>query len=646
MFQLTTGNFAVEAPIEELQIASRATNADEWKLYLRWELAYLFTRVRSFDDDLLSEILKYSTPHTGSGPPEAAAAAARSYARDCIRQLTALLAESHREFANVIIERTELGRGYKDKAAQARGNRSERPRLDTSELSRSLVFSPEDVKALWYPLHFAISGRYFDEDRNSDRYSDVRTVLSQTSAWIIREFINLILLGPTDRSASELAGCDIIARSAESVSVELSRWPEISSSLQKRLDGWQRTLISGNSYPTKDSPQSAHIWENLVNKASVMGQSQQSFVAPAPLRPRGSQSPTKQTSYEPIATASSPAAAVQTTHLPDRSSSYNGAPHTANSSKYQSQYDKQVERLQSQTAGLRTSSAPNNSSSSANAYASNTSRRIEPSSSQTPSATNNNGTVPAGFSPTLNPVESSHTITAQNTSDMPSSSSGLPPPATSGNFDDYVRNQFDLQDKTIADAVSYFQRERQRMSEVKEKLRELEKQQELLTANYKRQMEDLDRKKRDVFDRYQTEKTAPPVNIPQEVAGAMPQQSTVHFDLGEAERHVATTSVPINNISLSSQQPGATGGVTAGGNGGQATLAGPGGHEYYDDEEWEREPHPHPRSNSGKGGKLSKMHPEFEGVGPGGLPPVDIGSQGKGKARVSWIQRATHAMKR
>ncbi|RVD89709.1 uncharacterized protein DFL_000704 [Arthrobotrys flagrans] len=625
MFQLTTGNFAVEAPIEELQIASRATNADEWKLYLRWELAYLFTRVRSFDDDLLSEILKYSTPHTGSGPPEAAAAAARSYARDCIRQLTALLAESHREFANVIIERTELGRSYKDKAAQARGNRSERPRLDTSDLSRSLVFSPEDVKALWYPLHFAISGRYFDEDRNSDRYSDVRTVLSQTSAWIVREFINLILLGPTDRSASELAGCDIIARSAESVSVELSRWPEISSSLQKRLDSWQRTLISGNSYPTKDSPQSAHIWENLVNKASVMGQSQQSFVTPAPLRPRGSQSPTKQTSYEPIATGT--ATAIQTTHLPDRTSSYNGAP-TSNSSKYQSQYDKQVERLQSQTVGLRTSSAPNPNNTSTNSYASNTSR------------------LPAGFSPVLNPTGSSHTITAQNTTSdptMPSSSSGLPPPgSSSGNFDDYVRSQFDLRDKTIADAVSYFQRERQRMSEVKEKLRELEKQQELLTANYKRQMEDLDRKKRDVFDKYQAEKSVPPVNIPQEVAGAMPQQSTVHFDLGEAERHVTTTSVPINNTS--SHQGAA---AVTGGNAGAATLAGPGEHEYYDDEEWEREPHPHPRSNSGKGGKLSKIHPEFEGgVGPGGIPPVEVGSQGKGKARVSWIQRATHAMKR
>ncbi|KAK6336955.1 hypothetical protein TWF718_009743 [Orbilia javanica] len=648
MFQLTTGNFAVEAPIEELQIASRATNADEWKLYLRWELAYLFTRVRSFDDDLLSEILKYSTPHTGSGPPEAAAAAARSYARDCIRQLTALLAESHREFANVIIERTELGRGYTDKATQARGNRSERPRLDTSELSRSLVFSPEDVKALWYPLHFAISGRYFDEDRNSDRYSDVRTVLSQTSAWIIREFINLILLGPTDRSASELAGCDIIARSAESVSVELSRWPEISSSLQKRLDNWQRILISGNSYPTKDSPQSAQIWENLVNKASVMGQSQQSFVAPAPLRPRGSQSPTKQNSYEPIAAA--PGATVQTTHLPDRTSSYNGAT-TSNSSKYQNQYEKQVERLQSQAAGLRTSSAPNpnNTSSSTNAYASNTSRRIEPSSlpsqNQNPSAgqNNNNGTAPAGIA-ALDPSGSSHTITAQNADPtMPTSSSGLPPgSSSSGNFDDYVRNQFDLQDKTIADAVSYFQRERQRMAEVKEKLRELEKQQELLTANYKRQMEDLDRKKRDVFDRYQTEKTVPPVNIPQEVAGAMPQQSTVHFDLGEAERHVTTTSVPINNTSSSQ------GAAAAGGNAGAATLAGPGGHEYYDDDddEWEREPHPHPRSNSGKGGKLQKMHPEFEGVGTGGMPPVEVGSQGKGKARVSWIQRATHAMKR
>ncbi|KAF3289951.1 hypothetical protein TWF970_003694 [Orbilia oligospora] len=653
MFQLTTGNFAVEAPIEELQIASRATNADEWKLYLRWELAYLFTRVRSFDDDLLSEILKYSTPHTGSGPPEAAAAAARSYARDCIRQLTALLAESHREFANVIIERTELGRGYKDKAAQARGNRSERPRLDTSELSRSLVFSPEDVKALWYPLHFAISGRYFDEDRVSDRYSDVRTVLSQTSAWIIREFINLILLGPTDRSASELAGCDIIARSAESVSVELSRWPEISSSLQKRLDGWQRTLISGNSYPTKDSPQSAHIWENLVNKASVMGQSQQSFVAPAPLRPRGSQSPTKQTSYEPIAAVPGASAIAQTTHLPDRTSSYNGAP-TSNTSKYQNQYDKQVERLQSQTAGLRTSSAPNpnnNTSSSTNAYASNTSRRIEPSSSsqnqnQSTAPNNNNGTLPAGFSTDLDPAGSSHTITAQNTDPtMPTSSSGLPPgSSSSGNFDDYVRNQFDLQDKTIADAVSYFQRERQRMFEVKERLRELEKQQELLTANYKRQMEDLDRKKRDVFDRYQTEKPVPPVNIPQEVAGAMPQQSTVHFDLGEAERHVTTTSVPINNTSSSHQGASA---AAAGENAGAATLAGPGGHEYYDDEEWEREPHPHPRSNSGKGGKLQKMHPEFEGgVGPGGMPPAEVGSQGKGKARVSWIQRATHAIKR
>ncbi|KAK6525881.1 hypothetical protein TWF281_010925 [Arthrobotrys megalospora] len=637
MFQLTTGNFLVEAPIDELKIASRATNADEWKLYLRWELAYLFTRVRSFDEDLLSEILKYSTPHTGSGPPEAAAAAARSYARDCIRQLTALLAESHREFANVIIERTELGRSYKDKATQARSNRSERPRLDTSELSRSLVFSPEDVKALWYPLHFAISGRYFDEDRNSDRYSDVRTVLSQTSAWIIREFINLILLGPTDRSASELAGCDIIARSAESVSVELARWPEISSSLQKRLDSWQRTLITGNTYPTKDSPQSAHIWENLVNKASVMGQSQQSFVAPAPLRPRGSQSPSKQDSYEPITTATTSTAGTSATtsaYVPDRTSSYNGPTHSASTaSKYQSQYDKQVERLQSQTAALRTSSAPNpansaSGSGNANSYASNTSRRIEPSPLNTNPAPNNNGAA-TGFSPVLNANGSSHTITAEN--NMPGSSSGLPPASSGGNFDDYVRNQFDLQDKTIADAVSYFQRERQRMADVKERLRELEKQQELLTANYKRQMEDLDRKKRDVFDRYQTEKGAPPVNIPQEVAGAMPQQSTVHFDLGEAERHVATTSGPNNNTSSQ---------------GGGATLSGPGGHEYYDDEEWEREPHPHPRTNSGKGGKLQKMHPEFEGVGPGGMPPVEVGSQGKGKARVSWIQRATHAMKR
>ncbi|KAK6343497.1 hypothetical protein TWF730_011087 [Orbilia blumenaviensis] len=677
MFQLTTGNFAVEAPIEELQIASRATNADEWKLYLRWELAYLFTRVRSFDDDLLSEILKYSTPHTGSGPPEAAAAAARSYARDCIRQLTALLAESHREFAMVIIDRTELGRSYKDRAAQARSNRAERPRLDTSDLSRSLLFSPEDVKALWYPLHFAISGRYFDEDRNSDRYSDVRTVLSQTSAWIVREFINLILLGPADRSASELAGCDIIARSAESATVELSRWPEISSSLQKRLDSWQRVLIAGNSYPTKDdSPQSAHLWENLVNKASVMGQSQQTFVAaPAPLRPRGSQSPTKQTSYEPITAGATATAVPITAHVPDRTASYNGG---GPISKYQNQYDKQVERLQSQTAALRTSSAPhpngnnnnnnNNNAAAAGSYASNTSRRIEPSPSTSQaqnSSSNANGQSSSsaaaaaalgGYSPVLNPTGSSHTITGANTnSDSLALTSAMPP--SSGNFDDYVRTQFDLQDKTIADAVSYFQRERQRMAEVKERLRELEKQQELLTANYKRQMEDLDRKKRDVFDRYQTEKAAPPVNIPQEVVGAMPQQSTVHFNIGEADNHVATTtaaaaasSAPIN-INSSNNNSSFSGGhglersatnATAGG----ATLSGPVGHDYYDDDEYERDPHPHPRTNSGKGGKLQKMHPEFDGVGSGGMPPVEVGSQGKGKARVSWIQRATHAMKR
>ncbi|KAF3908182.1 hypothetical protein AA313_de0201912 [Arthrobotrys entomopaga] len=623
MFQLTTGNFAVEAPIEELQIASRATNADEWKLYLRWELAYLFTRVRAFDDDLLSEILKYSTPQSGSGPPEAAAAAARSYARDCVRQLTTLLAESHREFANIIVERTELGRLYKDRATQAKNNRSERPRLDTTELSRSLVFSPEDVKALWYPLHFAISGRYFDEDRNSDRYSDVRTVLSQTSAWIVREFINLILLGPSDRGASDLAGFDIIARSAESVNVELSRWPEISSSLQKRLDGWQRTLIGGNSYPTKDSPQCGHIWENLVNKATVMGQSQTPLVTPAPLRPRGSNSPTKAASYEPVTSTSIQPAAVTSAalppsaYVPDRTSSY-GAPGISNNgggSKHQTPYDKQVERLQAQNSAMRAASNPIPQ----NAYTSNTSRRIEPT------ATNNGGAM--GFSPIIDPQASQHTITAENQHQQPptSSSSAMPPPS-GGNFDDYVRSQFDLQDRTIADAVSYFQRERQRMLEVKEKLRELEKQQELLTANYKRQMEDLDRKKREVFDKYQTDKTAPPVNVPAEVVTAMPQQSTVHFDLGEAERHVQP-----------SVQPGVPGSQQLG----HSAVPGPGGHDYYEDEEWERNPHPHPQSR--KNSKLHKIHPEFEQqTGPGahsGPPDSPEQTQGGKKGRISWISR-------
>ncbi|EPS36596.1 hypothetical protein H072_9819 [Dactylellina haptotyla CBS 200.50] len=643
MFQLTTANFTEEAPIEELQIASRATNADEWKLYLRWELAYLFTRVRTFDDELLSEILKYSTPHSGSGPPEAAAAAARSYARDCVRQLTALLAESHREFANVIVERTELGRLYKDRATQAKNNR-ERPRLDTTELSRSLVFSPEDVKALWFPLHFAISGRYFDEDRNSDRYADLRTVLSQTSAWIVREFINLILLGPTDRSASDLAGFDIIARSAESVTVELTRWPEISSSLQKRLDGWQRVLINGNSYPTRDSPQCGHIWENLISKATVMGQSQTPLVTPAPLRPRGSNSPTKAASYEPVASAAGGAAAAgPSAYIPDRSSSYGGPGITNNGgpSKYQNSYDKQIERLQNQGGSMRASSNPVPS----NAYTSNTSRRIDPTamvpSSSTPTG---NGGAP-GFSPVVNPQSSQNTITAETpgAGAIPSTAgSGGAIPPQSGNFDDYVRTQFDLQDRTIADAVSYFQRERERMLDVKEKLRDLEKQQELLTANYKRQMEDLDRKKREVFDKYQTEKSAPPVNVPAEVVGAMPQSSTVHFALGEADRHVEA-----------SQQPGGPSSRQIGHN----TI--PTGHDYYDDDdEWEREPHPQQR----KGSKIHKMHPEFEVSGGGPHPHGGNGGsggpmgspeqtmqmqmqQGKGKApRVSWIQRATHAI--
>ncbi|KAF3904863.1 hypothetical protein ABW20_dc0106412 [Dactylellina cionopaga] len=653
MFQLTIGNFAVEAPIEELQIASRATNADEWKLYLRWELAYLFTRVRSFDDDLLSEILKYSTPQTGPSPPEAAAAkaAARSYARDCVRQLTSLLAESHREFANIIVERTDLGRTYKDRAAQARNNRSERPRLDTTELSRSLVFSPEDVKALWYPLHFAISGRYFDEDRNSERYSDVRTVLSQTSAWIIREFINLILLGPTDRSASDLAGSDIIGRSAEAVSVELTRWPEISSSLQKRLDGWQRTLITGNSYPTKDSPQCGHIWENLISKATAMGQSQTPFVAPAPLRPRGSNSPSKPASYDSAATIPAPAPAPvpiggPAAFVPDRSSSYGAAGATmqhqnstsgAGPSKYQTQYDRQVERLQNQTANLRSTSSSSNHG-PANAYTSNTSRRIEPSPLSSNPPSNASGTG-ANFSPVMDPAGSSHTITAET---LNSSGAGGPGGGVGGgppnaNFDDYVRNQFDLQDRSIADAVSYFQRERQRMLEVKERLRDLEKQQELLTSNYKRQMEDLDRKKREVFDRYQTEKSPPPVNIPQEVAGAMPQQSTVHFDLGEADRHVPQPAA--------NQQVEMRGG---GGGGPQMSHnAGPGGHEYFDDdEEWEREQQQQHQAHR-KGGKLHKVHPEFDaGQAPESPEQAQLQPQQKGKARVSWIQRATHAIKR
>ncbi|KAF3937330.1 hypothetical protein ABW19_dt0203149 [Dactylella cylindrospora] len=585
MFQLTPENFEHDAPIEELQIASRATNADEWKLYLRWELAYLFTRVRSFDDELLSEILKYSTPQTGSGPPEAAAAAARSYARDCVRQLTTLLAESHRDFANILVERTDLGRLYQERAQLAKNNRAERPRLDTSELSRSLVFSPEDVKALWYPLHFAISGRYFDEDRNSDRYADVRTVLSQTSSWIIREFVNLILLGPTDRSQQGLAGFDIISRSAEAVSVELTRWPEISSSLQKRLEGWQRTLIQGNSYPTKDSPQAEHIWQNLVTKAAAMGQSPL-VTTPAHLRPRGSNSPTKQQPYE-----EPPAAAV---YVPDRTSSY--ASGSGSSMPNKSAYAKQVERLQTQA----------NTASASNTYASNTSRRIDPS----PVNTQPN----PGFSP-QNPTTSSRdTVVVENPNNPAAGSSGTP----NANFDEYVRNQFDLQDRTIADAVSYFQRERQRMADVKERLRDLEKQQELLTANYKRQMEDLDRKKREVFDRYQTEKTAPPVNMPHEVAGQVPQQSVVHFDLGAADRHVQTsaTSGPV-----------------------------PAHDEYYDEEDWEREPSMHNRK-----GKLQKMHPEFDNAGPGGpLPQQPQGSpdqQQRGKPRVSWIQRATHAIKR
>ncbi|KAK6346695.1 hypothetical protein TWF696_006813 [Orbilia brochopaga] len=600
MFQLTTGNFAVEAPIEELQIASRATNADEWKLYLRWELAYLFTRVRSFDDDLLGEVLKYSTPHTGSGPPEAAAAAARSYARDCLRQLTALLAESHREFASIIVDRTELGRVYKERATQARTNRSERPRLDTSELSRSLIFSPEDVKALWYPLHFAISGRYFDEDRLSDRYSDVRTVLSQTSSWIIREFINLILLGPTDRSASDLAGLDIISRSAESVTTELTRWPEISSSLQKRLDGWQRTLIGGNSYPTKDSPQCGHIWENLVAKATAMGQLQVTTPtiggAPVPLRPM------KQTSsYEQQQQQQQPqqSAIVGATYVPDRSASYNHQGSNPGSSNGKPQI--------TQSSSYR---SPN-----ANAYTSNTSRRIEPA----PLTTNAGGTsnsTPAGMD------------TNNST------------PVGSTNFDEYVRNQFDLQDRTIADAVSYFTRERQRMAEVKEKLRDLETQQEVLTANYRRQMEDLDRRKREIFDRYRTETAAPPpVSVPSHQEGIaqviLPQTSAVHFDLGEAERHVGAAMQQGQQQQQQAQHH---------------HHHHHGGDEYYDDE-WERENHSQPQRRNTN--KLQKMHPELAespagAVGPSAQTPPSGGAEtpegkpeGKGKqSRVSWIQRA------
>ncbi|KAJ6258228.1 Vegetative incompatibility protein [Drechslerella dactyloides] len=588
MFQLTTGNFAVEAPIEELQIASRATNADEWKLYLRWELAYLFTRVRSFDDDLLGEVLKYSTPHSGSGPPEAAAAAARSYARDCLRQLTALLAESHREFASIIVDRTELGRVYKDRATQAKTNRSERPRLDTSELSRSLVFSPEDVKALWYPLHFAISGRYFDEDRLSDRYSDVRTVLSQTSSWIIREFINLILLGPTSRSASDLAGLDIISRSAESVSAELTRWPEISSSLQKRLDGWQRTLIAGNSYPTKDSPQCGHIWENLVAKATVMGQLQVTTPiiggAPFPLRPM------KQTSsYEQQQPQQSTAATGN--YVPDRSASYNQGSNPGSSNGKQPQI--------SHSGSLR---SPN-----VNAYTSNTSRRIEPA----PLTTNAGGT-------------SNSTPAAMETNNST--------PVGSTNFDEYVRNQFDLQDKTIADAVSYFNRERQRMGEVKEKLRDLETQQEVLTANYRRQMEDLDRRKREVFDRYRAETAAPPpVSVPAHQEGIaqviLPQQSAVHFDLGEAERHVGAA-----------MQQGQQG------QGQHHHHHGPGGVDYYEDE-WDQSnaQQQAPRRHNSK---LQKMHPELAAEASGGpsaqpTPPSGAdtpeGSKPEGKGKQSRI---------
>ncbi|KAF3903123.1 hypothetical protein ABW21_db0205433 [Orbilia brochopaga] len=599
MFQLTTGNFAVEAPIEELQIASRATNADEWKLYLRWELAYLFTRVRAFDDDLLGEILKYSTPHTGSGPPEAAAAAARSYARDCLRQLTVLLAESHREFASVIVERTELGRVYKERATQARTNRSERPRLDTSELSRSLVFSPEDVKALWYPLHFAISGRYFDEDRLSDRYSDVRTVLSQTSSWIIREFINLILLGPTDRSASDLAGLDIISRSADSVTTELTRWPEISSSLQKRLDGWQRTLIGGNSYPTKDSPQCGHIWENLVAKATVMGQLQVTTPiiggAPIPLRPM------KQTSSYEQQQPAQQSTAISGAYVPDRSASYNH---------------------QGSNPGSTNGKQPLQSSSSyrspnLNSYTSNTSRRIEPA----PSANAAGGT-------------SNSTPGAMDTNNST--------PVGSTNFDEYVRNQFDLQDRTITDAVSYFTRERQRMGEVKEKLRDLETQQDVLTANYRRQMEDLDRRKREVFDRYRTETAAPPpVSVPAHQEGIaqviLPQSSAVHFDVGEAERHVGAAMKQSQQSQQQSQSQ-------------HHHHHHHGGDEFYDDE-YERENHSQPQRRNTN--KLQKMHPELADpanavAGPsaqtppsGAETPEGMKPEGKGKqSRVSWIQRA------
>src|SRR5437588_2799066 len=99
MFQLTPANFHENAPISELEIASSATSADQWKLYLRWEIAYLFYRVRRFDDELLTEVLKYSTPKSGSGPPEAAAAAARSFARDCVMQLTLTVSQAHEEFA-------------------------------------------------------------------------------------------------------------------------------------------------------------------------------------------------------------------------------------------------------------------------------------------------------------------------------------------------------------------------------------------------------------------------------------------------------------------------------------------------------------------------------------------------------------------
>ena len=454
----------------------------------------------------------------------------------------------------------------------------------------------------------------------------MRTVLSQTSSWIIREFINLILLGPTDRSASDLAGFDIISRSAESVSVELTRWPEISSSLQKRLDGWQRTLITGNSYPTKDSPQCGHLWENLVSKASVMGQSQTPIVTPAPLRPRGSNSPTKSASYEPVASAAAAAGLAAANYIPDRTSSY-GAPGPSNnggSSKFQTPYDKQVERLQSQAANLRAASNPVQS----NNYTPNTSRRIEPSPMTSNPQSNNGGSI-GGFSPLIDPQSSQHTITAENQN----LGGGVAQPQ-SGNFDDYVRNQFDQQDRTIADAVSYFQRERQRMLEVKEKLRDLEKQQELLTFNYKRQMEELDRKKREVFDRYQTDKTAPPVNVPAEVVGAMPQSSTVHFDLGEADRHVQA-----------SQQASVVPQSQAIGN---SNLAGPGGHEYYDDDEWEQQHNPPPQRRNTT--KSHKMHAEFGTAGPGaqggGMAPSSPEQTqqqvqgGKKPSRVSWIHRA------